>query len=216
MTDLATLAQAQAFVQDSTAASTVWVQAALDAASQAVIDYLGVDPSTQTRTEMISGANTPFLFPRASGKGAPITAVTSITINPALNIPGGCRGWWGLGIGNPTLCTVDITTASFDGGFIYSLLGHKFPRGKRNITIVFTSGYALTPENGVPNLPSSITQATLFATKAVFTALGKELNAANESYAGVLAQSFFSSGPGALPPAAKTYLAPYQTKMFSP
>lgn len=215
MSDLATLAQAQAFVQDSTTASEAWVQTCLDAASQAVIDFLGVDPTTQTRTELLSGPNTSFLYPRACGKPAPISGVTSITVNPALCTISG--GWWGMDDLVPfQVITVDMTTVAFDDCMIYLKSGRKFPRGHRNITLVYTSGYALTETAGLTTMPSAITQAVLYTTKGFFTALGKELNATGESYSGVLSQAFFKDGAGALPPAAQALLGRYQVKMFSP
>ncbi len=214
MTDLVTLAQAQSFVQDSTSASEPWVQSCVDAASQAVIDYLGVDPTSQTRMEIISGANTGFLYPRGSGKPAPITGVTSISINPALTVAAG--GWWGFGVdlNEPTI--IDMTKVSFDQDTIFLSNGQIFPRGKRNITVTYTSGYALQSTAGIPDLPNSITQAVLYTVKGFFTAMGKELNATSESYSGVMSQSFFAGGPGAVPPAAQMILRPYQVKMFSP
>jgi hypothetical protein len=212
MTDLVTLAQAQAFVQDSTTASQAWVQACLDAASAAVIDYIGVDPSTQTRTELYSGNNTGFLYPKASGKSAPLSGVTSITINPAMTSPTG--GWW-AGTNN-TPFVVDMSNVAFDDTSIYFTNTYIFPRGKKNITVVYTAGYALTATAGLLTLPSSISQAVLYTTKAFFTAMGKEMNASSESYSGVMAQSFSGGGPGGLPPAAAMLLKPYQKKMFAP
>jgi hypothetical protein len=214
MTDLVTLAAAQAFVQDTTSDGAAWVQTCIDAASQSVIDFLGPDPSTQTRTELLSGYNTSSLYPRASGKVAPITGLTSITINPALTQ---CAEPWpnvGLNIAAPI--TVDMSTVSFEAGMIYYTNGRIFPRGKKNITVVYTSGYALTPTTGIPNLPSSISLAVLYTVKAFYTTLGKEMNAASESYSGVMSQSFFSSGAGAIPPAAQLLLKPYLPKMHMP
>lgn len=212
MTDLITLAQAQAFVQDSSSASQDWVQTCLDAASQAVIDFIGVDPSTQTRTERYSGANTGFLFPKARGLSAPISGVTSITINPAMTSP--CGGWW-AGTAN-TPFVVDMSNVSFDDDSIYFTNTYVFPRGKKNMTVTYTAGYALTATAGLQTLPSSISQAVLYTVKAFYTTLGKEMNASSESYSGVMSQSFAGGGPGGLPPGAQMMLARYQVKMFSP
>jgi hypothetical protein len=217
MTDLTTLANAQAFLQDTTSASQAWVQSCLDAASQAIIDYLGHDPTTQTRTEIIGGSNTAYLYPRASGKNAPISGITSISINPAMCAPG--LNWlpWGIGLPNGiTPIAVDITTLNFDDNCIFYTNGYTFPRGKKNLTVTFTSGYALTATNGIQTMPNSIVQATLYTTSAFFTALGKEMNATSESYSGVLSQGFFPTGAGAIPPAAKMLLNPYRTLMNAP
>ncbi len=214
MTDLVTLAQAQAFVQDSTSASQPWVQACLDAASQAVMDFIGCDPTTQTRTVTMSGANTNMLMPHASGLASPISGVTSITVNPALSAPG--NQYWGLGIAPPTPTIINVAYVQFTDGEIFLANGQKFPRGNKNITLVYTSGYALTTTAGLQTLPNSIVQAVLYTTKAFFTAMGKELNATSESYSGVLSQGFGPNGPGALPMAAQQLLNRYQIKWVSP
>lgn len=215
MTDLVTLAQAQAFLQDSTSENEVWVQSCVDAASQMVIDFLGCDPSTQDRTETISGANTPFLYPNASGKSAPITGITSITVIPALSEFYG--GWTEYAAQTPSQQSViDLTTIGFDDRVISRTNGARFPRGQRNITLVYTSGYALTPTSGLANMPAAITQAVLYTAKGIYTTLGKEMNATSENYSGVMSQAFANGGPGGLPPGAAMLLKPYQIKMFSP
>jgi hypothetical protein len=189
----------------------------VDSASQAVIDYLGNDPTTQTRTEIISGSNTSFLYPRASGKGAPISGITSISINPAMCAPGANWMPWGIGLPSGiTPITVDVTTLNFDDNSIFYTNGYRFPRGKKNLTVNFTSGYALTATTGLQTMPNSIVQATLYTVSAFFTALGKEMNATSESYSGVLSQGFFPTGVGGLPPAAKVFLEPYRTIIHAP
>jgi hypothetical protein len=213
MPDLATLAQAQAFLQDSTTNGVDWVQMCLDAGSDAVIEFLGGDPTSQVRTEVIDGTNTMFIYPDYRGKPAPITGVTSIEVAPAMT------GGWGGDVGwlsSPVApITVDLTQIGFLPDSIFYTLPRVFPRGKRNLTVVYTSGYATLGQTiaGVAPLPNAVVTATLFAAKAIYTTLGKEMNASSESYSGVFSQSFTGGGPGGLPPAAQLLLKPYRTLM---
>lgn len=170
-------------------------------ASQLVADCLGYDPLSQTWTELLSGRNTNELMPRR----APITAVTSVTINPALTSGQSVRLWGGT----PTPFTVPESELIFTEDTVIDATGRPFPLGNRNITLVYTAGYP------VASMHPTIATATLIALKALLTGQSADPNVASEQFSGVLGRSYWPTGPGSLPPAARSMLEsfPYKVRL---
>lgn len=98
------------------------------------------------------------------------------------------------------LGAVDLTQLYWDDYLVY-LRGGLFPRGRKNIQITYIAG--LDP------LPMPIRMAAVMWTKAIWSGIEADQNAANESYNGVMSQSFRPDGPGSCPPQAHALLRPY-------
>jgi hypothetical protein len=180
-----TLAQAQSWLQlDGTESEDV-VDAAVQAATDAVIDWLQWDPRLLGRVEQLDGTcgyELPVNY-------APITAVSAINlINPAPCPP----------------CPMDMTTVSWDPvrPLIFSSCG--FPGGIANVQVYYTAGYA--------QLPSPITQGVLYTISAMIAGSGVDFNATGEAFAGVIAQNWQPGGPATVPLAAQTLLRRYRIK----
>jgi hypothetical protein len=98
------------------------LQLCLSVAEKAVIDHLGWDPATGSRTEYLSGRGLTFINVRARN----ITAITSVTID---------------GI------AINVSLLRVDGDCIYYIDGiTTFPNGRMNITAVYVAGWATIPE----------------------------------------------------------------------
>ena len=153
--------------------------ALVTSANQSVIDYLNNDPRSQQWTELLNGNGDTVL----ALNHAPITGLTSITIDQVY--------------------AVDITQVIVDR---WSLIWNYgcFRYGRKNIQVVYTAGYAASS----PQM-SAIQTGVLMTVKALIGAMDVDMNATGESYAGILSQSFWPTGPGAIPPAARGLLEPY-------
>ena len=79
-----------------------------------------------------------------------------------------------------------------------------FPLGVKNITISYGAG--------LDKSPGAMTQAAKYTLKAMLDAAGVNMNATGQSIAGVLSESFWPDGAGAVPPQAKALLNRYARK----
>jgi hypothetical protein len=200
MTNLVTLAQAQVWIGDTDPNSSGVLSILVSSASQMAIDFLGWDPTDQAYTGYYSGRGTPLLLVREK----PVTSVTSAQALPALT-----RGFMKIGPYNayePTVApiTLDVTNMSFFDRRIFFTNGQVFPAGKQNIQVAYTAGYPPA------SMPPAITQAVLMTVKSLWMAQNVDPNVASQSFNGVMSQQFWQSGPGAIPPAARSMLTPYK------
>lgn len=97
------------------------LQVCLDVAERAVIDHLGYDPATGTRTEYLSGLGLPFITIRAKN----ITAITSITVDGTV---------------------INASLVRIEDNFIFYKDGTTiFPAGRGNIVAVYVAGWSTIP-----------------------------------------------------------------------
>ena len=160
------------------------VDAAVQAASDAVIDWLCWDPRINPYTELLDG-NGATTLPVSY---APITAVTAVA-----SVYPGC----------PPV-PFDLTQVSWHPthALIYSSAG--FGSGDANIQVSYTAGLA--------TLPNSILQGVRYTIKSMLDGSGVDFSATGESYAGVLTQNWQPGGPATVPIAAQTLMRRYQRK----
>ena len=155
--------------------------ACIDAAVSECWKIIGRNPLQQTYSQTVSapgGAALPL-------NQHPITAVTSVTIDPQ-RASGGCL--------------LPSSSYTFDDDAIY-LLDRLFPRGRMNVAVVYVAGFA--------TLPADITLALQFTIKAFWDARLIDMNSTGESWSDVGGSSFWPSGPGAVPPQALGKLSRY-------
>jgi hypothetical protein len=159
------------------------LEAAVQGASDAVINALGWDPRIQTYTETVDAKGGNALKVR----NGYISAVISINFLP--------------GAGAPP-APMDMTLITWDdrAPVIYGAAG--FYRGRRNYQVVYNSGFV--------GVPSPILLATRYTIKAMLDGAGADFNATGESYAGVLSRTWNAGGPAVVPPSALSLLVKYQ------
>jgi hypothetical protein len=169
----------------------------VNAASDAVLQALNGDPRSMQVTELHDGNGS-----NAMGMNRfPITAVASVQINTSDWLQNG--DWPYDNSAQTTAYSIPIANLYASDYVIYWNAG-KFPRGSKNIAFTYTAGYT--------TLPSQILMATMFTIKAMWNAVLVDPNATSESYAGVLSQGFWSTGPGSVPPQAINLLTPFMNK----
>lgn len=188
---LVTVQDVQARLGD-TSPSIISLPDLIAQASALVVDYLGYDPLQQTVTETLSGLNTSEMLVNYRN----ITAVASITVNPDRTAFVCDRGM-----------TFDPTNIGYGIDRIFTLDGTRFPKGRRNLTIVYTAGWAANA------MQPAIKNATLITVKAIVTSASVDPNVASEQFPGVLGRSFWQSGAGSLPPAAMAQLNPIRIQI---
>ncbi len=167
--------------------NTYWISAAVDAASDAVLDWLQWDPRSQTVTDLYDGTggnSLPVL-------GYPITAVSAISY-----LYPGCA---------PQADPMTSISWSPKDPMIYNGCG--FPYGTDNVQVTFTRGFA--------TLPNSILQGVRYTIKSMIDGSGVDFNATGESYPGVIAQTWQPGGPATVPVAAQTLMRRFQRKFIS-
>lgn len=151
------------------------LQSLVGAASDAAIAGMGGrDPLRRTRTVLLNGPG----GQRLAVNHYPIRAVTSVTINPetgAAPIPADQIVW--------------------DDYIIYWRTG-TFPRGLKNIQVVFNAGQ--------DTLAPKVRLGLKYTVKAFWDARKTDMNTSSESWAGVGGAGFWPSGPGSVPPQALT------------
>jgi hypothetical protein len=96
---------------------------------------------------------------------------------------------------------LDPSQFYWDDYSVYLTCG-AFWRASKNVQVTYTGGY--------DPLPAEIGLAVIQITTAMWTGIQADQNATGESYAGVMSQQFWGSGPGSIPPQAKSLLMPYQ------
>jgi hypothetical protein len=158
------------------------VTAAIETATDAVIDELGWDPRQQVYTEIRDSVGSTTL----------VVGNQLITGVSAINL---------MYPGQPPV-PFDIQGVTWDpkAPIIYNLC--RFPRGRQLVQVIYTAGY--------PTLPNPILQATRYTIKAMLDGSGVDFNATGESYSGVLSQTFWQQGPATCPPSAVRLLRFYR------
>jgi hypothetical protein len=106
----------------------------------------------------------------------PITAVSSILID-------------GQAVASGTFV--------FQGRMI-QLRSGTFTLGELNVEVTYTAGWT--------TLPDEVRTATLMTLQAMLFGTAADPNLVSESAGGVFGGSFISTGPGSIPPAARSYL----------
>ena len=142
---------------------------------------IGRNPLQQTFSEIVSapgGAALPL-------NQHPVTAVTSVTIDPQLASGG---------------LLLPASSYVVDENAIY-LLDRLFPRGRMNVAVVYQAGFA--------TLPADIMLAIQFTIKAFWDARLTDMNSTGESWSDVGGSTFWPSGPGSVPPQAMAKISLY-------
>ncbi len=179
MADFISLTELKSYIGVTDASEDIILGWMAIAAQEAIISYLNTDPRMIEVTEYLNGnfAN------RLSPNRTPISLVSSI------NIDG---------------CAINPTDFYWDDHLVY-LRWRYFPKGYRNVQVVYTAGF--------DQLPTPIKLATLMTAKAMWSGRLADQNATGESFAGVMSQQFWGTGPGSIPPQAANLLNPYR-KVF--
>lgn len=160
----------------------------VNATNQSVAAFLGRDPTSQMFTELYSGNGGQTIIPRHF----PVTALTSITVVTP--------GWSAY-----TQTAIDVTQVVIDRDELVWPFGC-FPRGVKNVQVVYTAGYLSTDAE-----MQQIRSAAFITLKAMWTGRGADQNSSSQSFSGVMSQSFWSNGPGSMPPQAQAILLPYKS-----
>jgi hypothetical protein len=199
---LATLQQVQNWLADTAPSDALSLTSLLTAASDAIIQALGFDPTSQGYVENVSGTGSPFIFPTFNpiNNVAAINVISGLTAGVQLNV-------WGAGNGVPQT-PIDMTQVSFDKTRIFYTSGQVFPRGNSNLQVTYNAGYLPA------QIPGSITQAVLLTAKAMVNSQAVDPNVSNESFSGVMSRSYWPEGAGAIPRAAMALIQPYR-KIFA-
>jgi hypothetical protein len=176
--DLTTVAAVQAYVP--TAASDAGLLETLVTAESALIQsYLGYNIASQSWTEIRDGNGRDRLIMR----NRPVSAVTSVVVD-GNTIPQSA-GWPAPGW-------------SFDEAYIY-LRGHEFRKGRGNVTLSYTAGYA--------SVPADLAQA---ATELVAYRYGSRLKAGMGIVSDTGMQQTVAYSQRDMPASVMTALEPYR------
>lgn len=156
----------------------------ISAATSACRNFIGRDLEEATLSETYDG-NGSGILPLAL---YPITDVTSLTID-------------GLTLRRAAYLTPGWSISEHKTALKLTR-GLLFYQGQSNVAVTYTGGYA--------TIPGEVAQATLLTVVAMFNARAADPNLSSESTGGVFGATFWQSGPGAIPPAARSHLAPYR------
>ena len=169
-----------------------WLQIENDDDDQTLTDI--IDSATSSLVQLMqTDPRSMTVTERVSGMGAasvipdrrPISAVSAVAIDGA---------------------SIDALLWDFDDDAIWLKRGI-FPRGRRNVTITYTAGY---PDS----LLGPVFQAARYTVKAFWEARAASMNVSSESFAGVVSQGYWPSGPGAIPPQAVPLVSSF-TRLFA-
>lgn len=177
-------------------------QTLADIATGAIRDYIGNDLEQQDLHELYQTNYTDYIMLHST----PVVSVSAVTIDGLGQIqPAGLRqpGW-----------RIDpLVTRKL------SFMGYgKLPRSPYpNIEVDYVAGYPIgtppdpksSPWFAGTGLPTAIHESLLLHCAAVHYAQAADPNLAAESTAGVYSGQFYPTGVAAIPPGAKTLLAPY-------
>lgn len=184
--DLCTLATAKTWLGITTSAQDAALGRQITVFSRVITDYLARPIARATVTERRSGHGGTTLVLH----NYPILSVTSVTIDgvavPASSTPGATGYWYG--------------EQAID------LAGYSFARGRENVVIVLTAGYA--------SVPGPVEQALLTCLQGVQGQQQRDPNITGESVPGVYSASYAGTGTGrqAIPPLAVELLEPYRRR----
>jgi hypothetical protein len=177
-------------------------QTLADIATGAVRDYLGRDIEQRAYDEFHYTNNTDYILLT----NYPVVSISLVEIagwGPVTPVAINQRGW-----------RIDPAVPR---KLIFAGYG-KLPRASvPNIEVKYVAGY---PTDSTPDpdsttwlagkgIPTSIYEALLLTAAAIHTAQAGDPNLQSESTAGVFSSSFYPTGIGAIPPAARSYLQAY-------
>jgi hypothetical protein len=128
--DLTTLSRVKAWLNLGTATDDALLSRLITAESSVILKFIGGNIAEQPYTEVRDGAEGKGLY-EMQLRNVPVNAVASLTINGNA-IPASADG----GIGAPGY--------AFDDSRI-RLCGYQFARGRGNVVVSYTAGYATTP-----------------------------------------------------------------------
>lgn len=174
---LITLSQAKSWLGILDAERDALLTALAAAASDACTHVLGGRSLlVASRTEILSGT------------GGEVQPVNHIPIRSVTSV---------------TIVTQALTASSytFDDNAIYLKNGLRFPRGPKNVTVVYSGG--------LDAIPAPVLLAAQYTVKAMWDARKTDMNATSESFPGIGGNGFWQDGPGAVPPQARALLRPY-------
>lgn len=127
MADLTTLANAKQWLGETTATNDALIARLISAASDYIQTWLNRTLASASYTEIRNGYDTDGI----AVKNYPITAVTSVTVD-----------------GN----AIPAASGQTDSGYVINepgtmiyLRGYSFTRGRSNVKLVYTAGFASTP-----------------------------------------------------------------------
>jgi uncharacterized phiE125 gp8 family phage protein len=129
--DLTTLAHIKGWLNSGSNADDALLARLITAESNVILKYLGVNIAQQSYTEVRDGSGAGQGLYEMTLTNFPVTAVASLTINDAA-VPLSTDG------------AVLQTGYAFDAARIW-LNGYRFTRGRGNVVVQYTAGYAATP-----------------------------------------------------------------------
>lgn len=180
MDDLVSPSEAKAWLDITDTARDALITSLARAASSACTKALGGRELLRSkRTEILSGLGGSIL----PVNHFPVRSVESVTIDAYTGAS-----------------ALDASLVTFDD---YSIIlrGRTFPRGTRNVTVVYSAG--------LDEIPDDVKLAAQYVVKAFWDARKTDMNSANESWNAIGGSSFWPTGPGSIPPQAQFLLAPY-------
>jgi len=174
---LVTLSQVKAWLGITDTERDALLSMLARAAESACVKVMGGrDLLRARRTEVLSGTGGAV----QPVNHVPIHSVTSVTIGTAL---------------------LGGSTYTFDDYAVYLTNGGKFPRGAKNITVVYSGG--------LDEVPDDVVLAVQYTVKAMWDARTTDMNATSESFPGIGGNGFWQDGPGSVPPQARVLLRPH-------
>lgn len=182
MADLVSLQEAKAWLDftDTDSARDQILSSLAEAVSRACERAMGGrNLERTTYTEVLSGGGGVTL----PVNNVPIRSVTSVLLNPATNST-----------------PLTASTYTFDDNQVILYTG-VFPRGVRNVRVVYSAG--------LDDVPEDVKLAAKYVIKAFWDARKTDMNSMNESWNAIGGSSFWPSGPGSIPPQALFLLRPY-------
>lgn len=159
----------------------------IDAVSDSIVTTLARDLWRKTYTVRYSGLGST----RLAIPFTPLQSVTTLKIDTVTIPPAG----------------VNVPGYYFDENSI-ELSGYAFTRGIRNIELTISAGYDA--------LPAAVVQAARLTLNAFYNAKNSDQTVAGEQAGQILSKSYWPEGPGSVPRAALSLLAPYVRRISWP
>jgi hypothetical protein len=191
--DFISLADAKAFMGITGTSGDPLLSSFIAAATAAIIAVLGWDPNQQQTTELSDGYGRSELVVRRGCVVNGQSAISAVSQIACVNADG-------------SLVPYDLTSLYIDDPIV-GLRLYRFPMGRRNISITYTSGFS--------PIPQDLWLAEQMTVKAMWVGKNVDQHVTGEEYDGVIAAQFWQTGPGSVPPQARSLLAPYLKKMIA-
>ncbi len=187
MADFATLAALKAALDVTDTSKDVLLAGLNGAATQMLIDEMERDPRVDDFNERANGLGTRTILVRQY----PILSVASVRFT------GGSVGL--------DAAPVSPSYVEWDDYSIWRTDGLVFPRGTRNIAVIYSAG--LDP------MPKTLSLAAIYTVRALLTARKVDLNATGENLIGISSSTWGSQGPGTVPTSALSLIERYKRVM---